>query len=97
MHDSLPIYESKLRDILGLRKKMKSEDWRSIYQHYVNSGTRHTALYLNGTRIQWNKAWKEIRRSHARDFVNGKSLSYPENVLSTFYTAHRNRTSEPLG
>ncbi|KAI0867501.1 hypothetical protein GGS24DRAFT_485425 [Hypoxylon argillaceum] len=77
----LPIYESKLRDILGLRKKMKSEDWRSIYQHYVNSGTRHTALYLNGTRIQWNKAWKEIRRSHARDFVNDQPMALPAYVM----------------
>ncbi|KAH8156665.1 hypothetical protein CIB48_g11581 [Xylaria polymorpha] len=62
----LSTYESKLRD-LGLRKKMKKKDWHPIYQHYVNSGHRHTTIYFNGTRIPWDKAWKEIRRSGARE------------------------------
>ncbi|KAI0486687.1 hypothetical protein F4859DRAFT_510474 [Xylaria cf. heliscus] len=62
----LSTYESKLRD-LSLRKKMKKKDWYPIYQHYVNSGHKHTAIYFNGTRIPWDKAWKEIRRSGARE------------------------------
>jgi hypothetical protein len=66
MRYSLSSYESKLRN-LGLRKKMKTKDWQPIYQHYISSGSRHTAVYFQGIRIPWAKAWKEIRRSGARE------------------------------
>ncbi|KAI1736049.1 hypothetical protein F4680DRAFT_271001 [Xylaria scruposa] len=76
----LSTYESKLRD-LGLRKKMKSKDWRPVYQHYINSGSRHTAIYFNGTRVPWDKAWKEIRRSGARELNGGETTELPADVV----------------
>ncbi|KAI0188189.1 hypothetical protein EV127DRAFT_434921 [Xylaria flabelliformis] len=76
----LSTYESKLRD-LGLRKKMKGKDWRPVYQHYINSGSRHTALYFNETRIPWDKAWKEIRRSGARELNDGEAIELPTDVV----------------
>ncbi|RWA07137.1 hypothetical protein EKO27_g7965 [Xylaria grammica] len=76
----LSTYESKLRD-LGLRKKMKRKDWYPVYQHYVNSGNRHTAMYFNGTRIPWDKAWKEIRRSGARESIEGSAVALPTDVI----------------
>ncbi|KAI0106198.1 hypothetical protein GGR51DRAFT_560002 [Nemania sp. FL0031] len=76
----LSTYESKLRD-LGLRKKMKKKDWYPIYQHYVNSGYTHSALFFNGTRIPWEKAWKEIRRSGAREQNDGQASRLPADVV----------------
>ncbi|TRX91521.1 hypothetical protein FHL15_007526 [Xylaria flabelliformis] len=76
----LSTYESKLRD-LGLRKKMKRKDWRPVYQHYINSGSRHTALFFNGTQIPWDKAWREIRRSGARVLDHGEAIELPTDVV----------------
>ncbi|KAI0533168.1 hypothetical protein GGR58DRAFT_506614 [Xylaria digitata] len=76
----LSTYESKLRD-LGLRKKMKRKDWHPVYQDYVNSGHRHTAMFFNGVRIPWDKAWKEIRRSGARDSHEGPAIDLPADVV----------------
>ncbi|KAI1196149.1 hypothetical protein F5X97DRAFT_306291 [Nemania serpens] len=76
----LSTYESKLRD-LGLRKKMKKTDWHSIYQHYVNSDKKHTAMSFNGTKIPWEKAWKEIRRSGARQSNIGHGIGLPADVI----------------
>ncbi|KAI1159728.1 hypothetical protein F5B18DRAFT_635441 [Nemania serpens] len=75
----LSTYESKLRD-LGLRKKMKKTDWHPVYQHYVNSGNKHTAMLFNGIRIPWDRAWKEIRRSGAREINVGHSIGLPADV-----------------
>ncbi|KAI0436026.1 hypothetical protein F4803DRAFT_557416 [Xylaria telfairii] len=77
---TLSTYESKLRD-LGVRKKMRQQDWRPVYQHYVNSGERHTAVFFNGTRIPWDKAWKEIRRSGARECNDGHIYELPTDVV----------------
>ncbi|KAI0410761.1 hypothetical protein F5X98DRAFT_384959 [Xylaria grammica] len=76
----LSTYESKLRD-LGLRKKMKKRDWHHVYQHYVNTGNRHTAIYFNDVRIPWEKAWKEIRRSGARESIDCHSTELPVGVV----------------
>ncbi|KAI1427604.1 hypothetical protein F5Y12DRAFT_791875 [Xylaria sp. FL1777] len=76
----LSTYESKLRD-LGLRKKMKGKDWRPVYKHYMNSGRRHTAVFFNGTRIPWDRAWKEIRRSGARESNDGETTRLPTDVI----------------
>ncbi|ROW07168.1 hypothetical protein VPNG_07331 [Cytospora leucostoma] len=61
------IWETKLRDDLGLRKKLKKKDWPIIYGHVLarREQGKETAIYLNGTRLPWGKAWKEIRRSGA--------------------------------
>ncbi|KAJ3577320.1 hypothetical protein NPX13_g3247 [Xylaria arbuscula] len=77
----LSTYESKLRDLLGLRKKMKSQDWRPVYRHYLNSGNRHTALHFNDTRIPWGKAWKEIKRSGARTSSEDDTVGLPAGVI----------------
>ncbi|TGJ83804.1 hypothetical protein E0Z10_g4956 [Xylaria hypoxylon] len=76
----LSTYESKLRD-LGLRKKMKRNDWHPVYQHYVNSGDRHTAIFFNGERIPWDRAWKEIRRSGARESNDDPGVVLPTDVI----------------
>lgn len=62
----LSTYETKIRDKLGLRKKLKKSDWPAVYQHVRNRGDKPTGIYVNGTRIPWKKAWKEIRRSGYR-------------------------------
>ncbi|KAI8948808.1 hypothetical protein F4801DRAFT_604011 [Xylaria longipes] len=76
----LSTYESKLRDF-GLRKKMKRKDWYPVYQHYMNSGRKHTAIYFNSERVLWDKAWKEIRRSGARECNDGHIFGLPADVV----------------
>lgn len=69
---SLSTYETKLRDVLGLRKKLKKADWTAIHQHYQDRQGKDTGIYLNGSRIPWEKAWKEIRRYGAQSMSKGK-------------------------
>lgn len=64
-------FETKLRDLLGLRKKLKKADWIAVHHHYLARDGKDTGIYLNGTRIPWKKAWKEIRRSGARSASKG--------------------------
>ncbi|KAI1103937.1 hypothetical protein F4804DRAFT_352514 [Jackrogersella minutella] len=56
----LSTYETKLRDELGLRKKLKKADWSAVHQHCLDRETetvgmgkepKNTGIYLNGTRI----------------------------------------------
>lgn len=63
---SLSTYEENLRD-LGMRKKLKAGDWKRIY-YFARSQGLEDAKYeilLNGSPIEWTKAWKEMRRSGA--------------------------------
>ncbi|KAI0909426.1 hypothetical protein F4823DRAFT_426345 [Ustulina deusta] len=60
---------------------MKRKDWHYVYQHYVNSGNRHTAIYFNGVRIPWEKAWKEIRRSGGRESIDCHATELPVRVV----------------
>ncbi|KAI0188891.1 hypothetical protein EV127DRAFT_470863, partial [Xylaria flabelliformis] len=77
----LSTYETTLRDRLQLRKKLKRADWSIVYHHFRNRGGKETGLYLNGARIPWNKAWKEIRRSGARSISNvGQPVPLPGGV-----------------
>lgn len=59
-------YEVKLKKDLGLRKKLSAHDWPAVWDHYreikEKSGAR-VAIYLNGTEIPFEKAWKEIKRN----------------------------------
>lgn len=67
----LSTWETKLRDVLQVRKKVKGSDWPTIYRHVLprlerpgrKKVKRPTAIYLNNTAIPWEKAWKEVRRS----------------------------------
>jgi hypothetical protein len=57
-------YETKLRDVLKLRKKLKQRDWYLIH-HYALSrglGRREYDVLLNGTQMRPDQVWKEIRR-----------------------------------
>ncbi len=74
---SLSTYETKLRDELKLRKKLKRTDWHAVYQHWGKreSEGRETGIYINGTRKPWKSAWKEIRRSGARSAIQGISIT----------------------
>lgn len=60
---SLPTYETKFRDVYGLRKKLKADDWPRIYHFARAQGFERFDVFLNGTLIPRTKAWKEIRRS----------------------------------
>lgn len=60
----LSTYETRLRDVLRLRKKLKQCDWYLIH-HYALSrgyGRREYDVLLNGTQIRPDRVWKEIRR-----------------------------------
>lgn len=85
----LSTYETKLRNVLGLRKKLKKADWTAIHQHYQDRGGKKTGIYLNGSKIPWEKAWKEIRRSGARSVTRGQDIALPPGVVI--------RTPSPAG
>ncbi|KAJ2979422.1 hypothetical protein NUW58_g7204 [Xylaria curta] len=44
----LSTYETKLRDKLRLRKKLKQADWPAVYQRVQERGERYTGIYING-------------------------------------------------
>jgi hypothetical protein len=80
---SLSIYETRLRDVLKLRKKLKKEDWKSIH-NYVISRDMNPGEYdvlLNGTPIPEKKVWKEIRRNgyHTHQHVSN-DITLPKDV-----------------
>ncbi|ROW10217.1 hypothetical protein VMCG_01753 [Cytospora schulzeri] len=60
----LSTWETKLRDVLGLRKRLKKNDWPIVYRHVAprRAQKKETAVYLNGTQMDWRRAWKEMRR-----------------------------------
>ncbi|CAI6099077.1 unnamed protein product [Clonostachys chloroleuca] len=64
----LPTWETKLRDKLGLRKKLKKTDWPIVWRHCVQRGHRgkRSAVYLQGVPVPSKRAWAEIRRQDAR-------------------------------
>lgn len=64
-NNRLSTYETKLRDAFKLRKKLKSDDWGAIHHHAQLQGYAHGGyeVYLNDTRIPWQRVWKEIRRN----------------------------------
>ncbi|KAI0846871.1 ankyrin repeat-containing domain protein [Daldinia vernicosa] len=86
---SLSTYETKLRDELHLRKKLKKTDWVSIHHHRLKRGDKPTRVYLNGTEIPQDKVWKEIRRSGARSVDNVQDIPLPRDVVV--------RTPSPVG
>ncbi|KAI0024473.1 hypothetical protein F4780DRAFT_603473 [Xylariomycetidae sp. FL0641] len=67
-------YETKIRDQLQIRKKLKKDDWPAIWQHRQSRGEKPTAIYLHGVKIPWEKAWKEIRRSGAHKATHGHPI-----------------------
>ncbi|KAI1802048.1 hypothetical protein F4811DRAFT_555240 [Daldinia bambusicola] len=92
---SLSTYETKLRDELHLRKKLKKTDWVSVQYHRRKRGDKPTAVYLNGIEILQHKVWKEIRRSGALQVYNevtgyvGQDSALPRDVIV--------RTPSPIG
>ncbi|KAI0521139.1 hypothetical protein F5B22DRAFT_644388 [Xylaria bambusicola] len=77
----LSTYEVKLRDKLGLRKKLKRSDWPAVYQRVRDRGDKETGIYVNGARIPWKKAWKEIRRSGYRSAGDSQLSQLPASVV----------------
>ncbi|KAI0899934.1 hypothetical protein F4806DRAFT_454449 [Annulohypoxylon nitens] len=73
-------FETKLRDLLGLRKKFKKADWVAVHQHLLARDGKDTGIYLNGTRIPRKKAWKEIRRSGARSACGDQHARLPAHI-----------------
>ncbi|KAJ1323234.1 serine/threonine-protein phosphatase 6 regulatory ankyrin repeat subunit B [Microdochium nivale] len=65
---TLSTYESRVRDTLGLRKKIKTRDWAAIWAHcrQIQKQDATPVVFFHGRRIPWAKAWKEIRRHGAQ-------------------------------
>ncbi|KAM0814014.1 hypothetical protein AB5N19_14016 [Seiridium cardinale] len=59
----LSTYETKLRDELGLKKKLKAKDWIAIHHELVKKGDRKCEVHLNGVAIPQWKVKKEIKRN----------------------------------
>ncbi|KAI0195633.1 hypothetical protein EV127DRAFT_466740 [Xylaria flabelliformis] len=76
----LSTYETKLRDKLSLRKKLKKADWTAVYQHVRSRRGKETGIYLDGMRIPRARAWKEIRRSGAQSTSDGRLRELPAGV-----------------
>ncbi|KAK7224624.1 hypothetical protein V2G26_012627 [Clonostachys chloroleuca] len=64
----LSTWEIKVRDKLGLRKKMRKSDWPIVWRHCVRRGHRgkRSAVYLQGVPVPSRRAWAEIRRQDGR-------------------------------
>ncbi|KAI0530088.1 hypothetical protein GGR58DRAFT_518751 [Xylaria digitata] len=77
----LSTYETKLRDKLRLRKKLKKSDWPAVYQHVREREGKETGIYINGIQIPWKKAWKEIRRSGYRSAGGDQPCQLPAGVV----------------
>lgn len=69
---SLSVYEIKLRDFLGLRKRLRKKEYPIIHSHARSEGWETYNVYLNGTLIPWEKYWKEYRRSGAKNVIESK-------------------------
>jgi hypothetical protein len=62
----LNTYETKLRDELGLKKKLKWFDWIAIDDHISHLGNSKFDVFLNGSLIPPSKVKKEINRNLKR-------------------------------
>jgi hypothetical protein len=63
----LTVYETNVRGILRLRKRLKKADYAIIHRFARSQGWEKYDVYLNETLIPWSKYWKEYRRSGARE------------------------------
>ncbi|KAK6069531.1 ankyrin unc44 [Seiridium cupressi] len=69
----LSTYETKLRDELGLKKKLKAKDWIAIHHKLVATGDRKCEVHLNGVPIPQWKVKKEIKRNLQKFGPQGNS------------------------
>ncbi|KAI1865681.1 hypothetical protein JX265_008004 [Neoarthrinium moseri] len=76
----LSTYETKLRDELGLKKKLKAHEWAIISQYIEAKATQPgDVLRFNGVVLPWRKVKKEIARNrHLRR--NDGNLALPPEV-----------------
>ncbi|KAK9778903.1 putative Clr5 domain-containing protein [Seiridium cardinale] len=58
----LSTYETKLRDVLRLRKNLTPEGWIAIDQKIRTAQTRNWEVYINGRKTSTRKVLKEIGR-----------------------------------
>ncbi|KAK9413671.1 hypothetical protein SUNI508_11752 [Seiridium unicorne] len=70
-------YETKLRDELGLKKKLKATDWIAIHQRLVAEGDRKCEVHLNGVPIPQWKVKKEIKRNLRKFSLRGELDDLP--------------------
>lgn len=59
----LSTYESKFRNELGLKKKLKWFDWIAIHNHISHLGNPKVEVLLDGNLIPPKKVKKEINRN----------------------------------
>ncbi|KAK9771920.1 hypothetical protein SCAR479_11401 [Seiridium cardinale] len=79
----LSTYETKLRDELGLKKKLKAKDWIAIHHELVKKGDRKCEVHLNGVAIPQWKVKKEIKRNLQKFGPQGNSKlsdTYPGDI-----------------
>lgn len=92
---SLSTYETKLRGVCGLRKKLKADDWPRIYHYARAQGLGRYDVFLNGTLIPRTKAWKEIRRSGVTKLVLPSTRPWSRFALDV-HTNSSQLTVKPL-
>ena len=78
---SLWKYETKIRDELGLKVKLKSADWPSIGQRLSARRGRRSEIRFNGVVVPMAKVRKEIARNSRRQaVVEAENLPLPQDV-----------------
>ncbi|KAK9426039.1 putative Clr5 domain-containing protein [Seiridium unicorne] len=77
----LSTYETKLRDVLRLRKNLTPEGWIAIDQKIRTAQTRDWEVYINGRKASTRKVLKEIGRYAKRGRHSIRpGLSLPDGV-----------------
>ncbi|KAI1849668.1 hypothetical protein JX266_004617 [Neoarthrinium moseri] len=75
----LSTYETKLRDELGLKKKLKAHEWAVISQYIEAKATQPgDVLRFNGVVLPWRKVKKEIARNRHLQRNDGNLALPPE-------------------
>ncbi|KAK6075130.1 ankyrin repeat protein [Seiridium cupressi] len=79
--NKLSTYETKLRDVLRLRKNLTPEGWIAIDQKIRTAQTRDWEVYINGRKASTRKVLKEIGRYAKRGRHSIRpELSLPDGV-----------------
>ncbi|KAF3011473.1 hypothetical protein E8E14_005594 [Neopestalotiopsis sp. 37M] len=75
---SLSTYETKLRDVLGLRKNLTPKGWLAIGQRIRGNENREWEVHINGRKVSRRKVMKEIGRYEKREPSLSKNLPMPQ-------------------
>ncbi|KXJ85563.1 hypothetical protein Micbo1qcDRAFT_221973 [Microdochium bolleyi] len=72
----LATFEARIRNVAGLKKNLRQEDWLPIWQHcrQLKDAQYSPEVFLNGSLMPWKKVWKEVRRYAAHKAPRGRTL-----------------------